>query len=204
MGHRLNRWWVLDLNLKLSDVRRSLFWSNARQSILVMPSYYSSYLKNLLIYHSCFFIIGLRRRRAAISVHSNSLQLPTKRSFDASSHKPSPLFSFIIASPSTSKHHKVIIVGAGVNGILAAKTCLQIKPDVDILIIDSEKSIGGVWVATGIYPGLIFEPPAPTMNFSDFNICKELGIEKCGDVTGSQFNEFLVCSLPLSAQVWHL
>jgi hypothetical protein len=33
------------------------------------------------------------------------------------------------------------------------------------------------------------------MNFSDFDICKELGIEKWGDVTGSQFNEFLVCSL---------
>jgi dimethylaniline monooxygenase (N-oxide forming) len=81
-----------------------------------------------------------------------------------------------MASPSTSKHHKVIIVGAGVNGILAAKTYLQIEPDVDIPIIDSEKSIGGVSAATRIYLGLVFELPAPTMNFSDFDICKELGI----------------------------
>jgi dimethylaniline monooxygenase (N-oxide forming) len=109
-----------------------------------------------------------------------------------------------MASPGTSKHHKVVIVGAGVNGILAAKTYLQIKPDVDILIIDSEKSIGWCLGATRIYPGLIFELPAPTMNFSDFDICKELGIEKWRDVTGSQFNEFLVCSLPLSSQVCHL
>jgi dimethylaniline monooxygenase (N-oxide forming) len=109
-----------------------------------------------------------------------------------------------MASPSGSKHHKVIIVGARLNGILAAKTYLQIKPDVDILIIDSEKSIGGVWAATRIYPGLVFELPAPTMNFSDFDICKELGIEKWGDVTGPQFNDFVACSLPLCAQVWHL
>ena len=129
---------------------------SAAYFVAVEPSYHSSCLENFLIYYSCFSIISLRRRRPATSVHGNSLQLPTKWSFDASSYKPSLFFSFIMASPSPSKPHKVIIVGAGINGILAPKTYLQIKPDVDILIIDSEKSIGGVWAATRIYPGLCF------------------------------------------------
>jgi len=105
---------------------------SAAYFVAVEPSYHSSCLENFLIYYSCFSIISLRRRRPATSVHGNSLQLPTKWSFDASSYKPSLFFSFIMASPSPSKPHKVIIVGAGINGILAPKTYLQIKPDVDI------------------------------------------------------------------------
>lgn len=91
-----------------------------------------------------------------------------------------------------SKHHKVIVVGTGFSGLIAAKTYLAIDPNVDILLIDGESSIGGVWSASRIYPGLEYEAPTPMMNFSDFDIRKELGLDTWADVTGSQLNEFLV------------
>lgn len=81
-----------------------------------------------------------------------------------------------MASQSSSTHHKVIIIGAGINGISAAKTYLQIDPNVDLLIIDSESSIGGVWCASRIYPGLTYEVPTPMTSFSEFDICEELGM----------------------------
>ena len=98
----------------------------------------------------------------------------------------------------TSKHYDVVIIGAGHNGIVAAKTYLQFNPAIDILIIDGGKSLGGVWSAERIYPGLIFEMPAPMTNFTDFDMTKEVGAELWGDVTGDQVNEFLVSLLTTS------
>ncbi|CZR55386.1 related to dimethylaniline monooxygenase [Phialocephala subalpina] len=87
---------------------------------------------------------------------------------------------------------RVIIVGAGFYGIVAAKTYLQINPSADITIIDREDGIGGVWAASRIYPGLTYEMPTPMLNFTDFDMCKELGKEVWEDVSGNEVNEFLV------------
>lgn len=103
-----------------------------------------------------------------------------------------------MTSSKPSKHHDVVIIGAGHNGIVAAKTYFQFNPSIDILIIDGGKSIGGVWSAERIYPGLIFEMPAPMTNFTDFDMTREVGAELWGDVTGDQVNEFLVSLLSTS------
>ena len=103
-----------------------------------------------------------------------------------------------MTSSKPSKHHDVVIIGAGHNGIVAAKTYLQFNPSIDILIIDGGKSIGGGWSAERIYPGLIFEMPAPMTNFTDFDMTREVGAELWGDVTGDQVNEFLVSLLSTS------
>lgn len=95
----------------------------------------------------------------------------------------------------SSKHHRVIIIGAGFNGIIAAKTYLQINPTADILIIDGSNSLGGVWSSERIYPGLVYEMPCPMLDLSDFDMHKEMGIELWGDVNGYQVNEFLVSVL---------
>ena len=42
-------------------------------------------------------------------------------------------------------HFEVIIVGAGVWGLCAAKTFLAIDPSLRLLIVDSKKTVGGVW-----------------------------------------------------------
>jgi len=92
-----------------------------------------------------------------------------------------------------ANHHDVIILGAGFNGLIAAKTYLQIKPSIDILILDSGDAIGGVWSKSRIYPGLLYEMPTPLLNFSDFDMCRELGMEMWEDVNAAQVNKFLVC-----------
>jgi len=93
-----------------------------------------------------------------------------------------------------SSFHKVVIIRAGFHGIVAAKTYLEIYPHVDIQIIDQESSIGGVWAASRIYPGFDYDLPAPLLNFTEFDMCEELGIEKWPHVSGEQVNDFLVRS----------
>lgn len=97
-----------------------------------------------------------------------------------------------MASIGMHEHHKVIVLGAGITGISAAKTYLDIDPSVDLLIVDRESSIGGVWSAERIYPGLYYEVPPPLLDFTDLDMCQELGIEQWSDVTGYQVNEFMV------------
>ena len=68
---------------------------------------------------------------------------------------------------SASMHHKVIILGAGLHGLAAAKTYLDIDPSVDLLVVDGDSGIGGVWSKSRIYPGLVFEQSTPMVNFTD-------------------------------------
>lgn len=86
----------------------------------------------------------------------------------------------------------MIVIGAGFNGVVATKTYLRIDRSVDILVIDGESSLGGVWSSSRIYPGLVYEMPSPMLNSSDFDMCKELGIGEWEDVIGYQINDFLV------------
>ena len=97
-----------------------------------------------------------------------------------------------MSAKGSPKHHEVIIIGTGFNGVAAAKTYLDIKPYVDVLLIDRESSLGGVWSASRIYPGLTYEMPAPLVDYSDMTMKEELGIEDWSDVTGYQVNEYLV------------
>jgi dimethylaniline monooxygenase (N-oxide forming) len=97
-----------------------------------------------------------------------------------------------MGSAAPPEHHKVIVLGAGINGISIAKTYLDIDPSVDILLVDCESSIGGVWSMDRIYPGLMYEVPTPLLDFSQLDMCEEFGMEKWSDVTGYRVNEFLV------------
>ena len=42
-------------------------------------------------------------------------------------------------------HHDVVIVGAGLQGLATARISLQMEPDLNIVILDSNETIGGVW-----------------------------------------------------------
>ena len=97
-----------------------------------------------------------------------------------------------MGSNALSEHHKVVVLGAGFNGISIAKTYLDVDPSVDILLVDCESSVGGVWSKERIYPGLHYEAPASLLNFSELDLCEEFDMEKWSDVTGYRVNEFLV------------
>ncbi|KAF3189923.1 hypothetical protein TWF788_009908 [Orbilia oligospora] len=48
----------------------------------------------------------------------------------------------------------LIIVGAGINGLYAARSYLAIQPSINLIVIDSLSTVGGVWSKERIYPGL--------------------------------------------------
>ncbi|KAF3150374.1 hypothetical protein TWF569_004759 [Orbilia oligospora] len=62
----------------------------------------------------------------------------------------------------------LVIVGAGINGLLAAKAFLDIQPSIKIVVLDSLGSVGGVWAKERIYPGLNVQTTARFFEFPEF------------------------------------
>jgi len=79
---------------------------------------------------------------------------------------------------------RVIIVGSGIYGLVAAKTHLQINPKVDLTIIEKDETVGGVWSVSRIYQGLIVDGPTPMFEFSDMQMSDEFDMPKWSDVPG--------------------
>lgn len=63
--------------------------------------------------------------------------------------------------------HDVIIVGAGLYGIFAAKTYLEIHPKSNILLIEEDSSLGGVWSSERIYESFWTQTVVGMAEFSD-------------------------------------
>lgn len=49
----------------------------------------------------------------------------------------------------------VAIIGAGWYGLVSARTFLRLRPDANVLIIDSDNTVGGVWSKDRLYPNLV-------------------------------------------------
>jgi dimethylaniline monooxygenase (N-oxide forming) len=96
-----------------------------------------------------------------------------------------------IPNMSSSQPSRVIVIGAGWTGLAAAKTYLQLFPSVSLTIIDSDSSVGGVWSASRIYPGLIADSVAAIFDYSDFPMDEELGISKWADLPAEKVHEYL-------------
>lgn len=69
---------------------------------------------------------------------------------------------------------KVVIVGAGWGGLVAAKTYLQVSRrlsrPVDLKILDSNASVGGAWSSDRVYPGLLAQSPVGIFEYSDLTL----------------------------------
>ncbi|KAG4027956.1 hypothetical protein MFRU_025g00230 [Monilinia fructicola] len=87
--------------------------------------------------------------------------------------------------------HSVIIIGAGWQGIAAARTYLQLKPNVKLTIIDSDSSLGGVWSVERSYPGLIADSPVGCYEFSDMCMDEDLELEMWNIVPGHKVGQYL-------------
>lgn len=86
---------------------------------------------------------------------------------------------------------RVIIIGAGWTGLAAAKTYLQINPNVSLTIIDEDSSVGGVWSESRVYPGLVADSCAAIFDYSDLPMDVELGIDKWADLPAEKVHEYL-------------
>jgi dimethylaniline monooxygenase (N-oxide forming) len=58
------------------------------------------------------------------------------------------------------------IIGAGLSGLVTAKTCLEYG--FDITVFEKDKTLGGVWSPSRRYPGLSTQNTKDTYFFSDF------------------------------------
>ena len=91
----------------------------------------------------------------------------------------------------SSSSPSVIIVGAGWYGIAAAKTYLQFDPSVNLIILDADPSIGGVWGSSRVYPTLVSDSPSGLFEFFDMSLSEDLGIDMWADVDGKTVNKYL-------------
>src|SRR5690348_6745462 len=70
------------------------------------------------------------------------------------------------------KHVKTIgIVGAGLSGLVAAKTCLEYG--YSVVVFEKGKELGGVWASSRRYPGIETQNTKDTYCFSDFPMPKK-------------------------------
>lgn len=90
-----------------------------------------------------------------------------------------------------SHPNRVIVIGAGWMGLAAAKTYLEIQPTVDLMIIDEDSTVGGVWSGTRSYPGLIADSCAAVFDYSDFPMDVEVGVEAWADLPAQKVHEYL-------------
>ncbi|KAL8869774.1 MAG: hypothetical protein Q9174_004019, partial [Haloplaca sp. 1 TL-2023] len=61
----------------------------------------------------------------------------------------------------------VVVVGAGISGIAAAKFYLDVHPHCKLVILEKDDSVGGVWNGARVYNTLYTQSPFGTWEFSD-------------------------------------
>jgi len=78
------------------------------------------------------------------------------------------------------EHVKTVgIIGAGLSGLVTAKTCLEYGYNVKMFEKDTE--LGGVWSSSRRYPGVTTQNTKDTYFFSDFPMSKHVGEWPAGE-----------------------
>lgn len=62
----------------------------------------------------------------------------------------------------------MVIVGAGFHGLSLARTHLQLHPHSNLVILDAQPTVGGVWATSRLYPGLKTNSMAGHFEFTDY------------------------------------
>ena len=87
-------------------------------------------------------------------------------------------------------NYDVVIVGAGLQGLAAARIFLQLEPELNLLIVDSNMSVGGVWVKENLYTGLKTNNLRGTFEYTDFPMDDALGVKKEEHIPGEVSYEY--------------
>ncbi|KAK5999101.1 FAD-dependent monooxygenase DEP4 [Cladobotryum mycophilum] len=90
----------------------------------------------------------------------------------------------------TAEQVDVVVVGAGWNGLVSAKTYLDLDPSANLVIIDEQASIGGVWSAEKIYPSLYAQIKHGLFEYSFYPMRHE-GISEDGYISGETIHNYL-------------
>ena len=87
-------------------------------------------------------------------------------------------------------HFDVVVVGAGLQGLATARIFLQLDPDLNLVIIDSNKTVGGVWAKERVYPGLSSNNLRGTYEYTDLPMDYELGVKEGEHIPGESTYEY--------------
>lgn len=94
-------------------------------------------------------------------------------------------------NPKPSTGRRVIIIGAGIHGLAAAKTYLEMVPDIQLTVIDDDDSVGGVWSRSRVHSNLMADSATPTFDFSDLQMSEEFDIPEWSSIPGPIVHEYL-------------
>ncbi|KAK3988494.1 hypothetical protein QBC44DRAFT_268679 [Cladorrhinum sp. PSN332] len=88
--------------------------------------------------------------------------------------------------------YDLVVVGAGIYGLCAAKTFHQLNEDKSIIILDADSTLGGVWAKDRLYPELRANNMLGTYEFPDFPMDTETFGVKPGDhIPGHVMHRYL-------------
>ncbi|KAL0929729.1 cofactor FMO1 FAD enzyme [Colletotrichum truncatum] len=94
-------------------------------------------------------------------------------------------------SEAAVQHVDVAIIGAGWYGLVAARTYLRLRPDINLLIVDSDSTVGGVWSKERLYPNLVAQVKLGLFNYSDTPMQPYGGDKNDPRVTGDMIHDYL-------------
>jgi hypothetical protein len=78
-------------------------------------------------------------------------------------------------------------------GLAAAKTYLELHPHANILVLESESSVGGVWSQNRLYPGLKSNNMLGTYEYSDFPMdTATFGVSPGEHIPGTVLHKYLI------------
>ncbi len=95
------------------------------------------------------------------------------------------------SSNSSSHGRNIIIIGTGIYGLAAAKTYLEVNPNIQLTLIDRDDGVGGVWSKSRVHSNLVADAPVPIFDFSDLQMSKEFGIPEWSEIPGSLMHDYL-------------
>ncbi|KAG9031313.1 hypothetical protein FRB95_002886 [Tulasnella sp. JGI-2019a] len=81
-----------------------------------------------------------------------------------------------------SEAFDAVVIGAGLHGIIAAKTYVQVDPNIKLLIVDAASTIGGTWSEERLYDGLKTNNFVGNYEFSDLAMPGKQGVHTTGQV----------------------
>jgi len=80
------------------------------------------------------------------------------------------------------------IIGAGISGLVTAKTCLEYG--YSIKVFEKDKELGGVWSSSRRYPGVTTQNTKDTYHFSDFPMPKDYPQWPSGDQMQTYLSDY--------------
>ncbi|KAL2844528.1 hypothetical protein BJY01DRAFT_248145 [Aspergillus pseudoustus] len=91
-----------------------------------------------------------------------------------------------------SKSVELLIVGAGLHGLIMAKTYLEVHPSATLLVVDESQSVGGTWARERLYPGLKTNNLFGSYELSDFPMdADRYSVDGQGHIPGHVVHAYL-------------